>query len=287
MQLVILKTGFSSYFYDMIRTLFVGLTLVSSAFIAPIASAQTVAFSEDFETGMNGWTVVIEDTSTVNAAVIEFAPGWITLPDPINTVDTVCGATSYFTTPGKARRWLISPAITLGAYGNILRWSGRSHDPSYPDYYQIILSSTTNDISAFTDTIGSVPGEYEDWFDYEVNISDQGYVSQTIYVAFVLDSYDKYKLYLDDISMTIDDPVGITEDELNWVEVYPNPASTVVRLKTDKVVESVSICNSTGQLVNSTPYTSSGIDVSTLPSGIYFVRISAENTVTTKRLVIR
>lgn len=271
----------------MIKTLIVGLTLVSTAFIAPITSAQTIAFSEDFETGMDGWTIVIEDTSTVNNAVLEFAPGWITLADPNNTIDTVCGATSYFTTPGHARRWLISPAITLGAYGNILRWSGRSHDPSYPDYYQIILSSTTNDISAFTDTIGSVPGEYENWFDYEVNISDEGYVSQTIYVAFVLDSYDKYKLYLDDISVTIDDPVGISENELDWVEMYPNPASTVVRLKTDKTIDLVEIRNATGQLLSNAPYSSSGINVSELPSGIYFVEISSENMVTTKRLVIK
>ena len=272
----------------MIKKIFVALTLSSLAISGSSVNAQTISFSEDFETGMDGWTVVVEDTSTVNNAVIEFAPGWITLADPNNTTDTVCGATSYFSVPGKARRWLISPAITLGAYGNIIRWSARSHDPSYPDNYQVLISETTTDIAAFMDTIVSIGGEYEDWHDYEVNIADSGgYVSQVVHIAFVLNSYDQFKLYLDDITMTVDDPVGIAENEMDWVMIYPNPATDILRLKTDKEIDKVEVYNAAGQLVKSTPYTTSGLNISELQSGIYLVEITTKNATARKRLVIR
>ena len=272
----------------MIKQIFATLTLGSIALFGSTANAQTVSFSDDFETGMDGWTIVIQDTFSVDSSVIEFEDGWITLADPSFPTDMVCGATSYFQTPGKARRWLISPAITLGSYGNFLNWSARSHDPSYPDNYQVLISETTNDISSFLDTVAWIGAETEEWYDYNLNLSDSsGYVDQVVYVAFVLNSYDKFKLYLDDISMTIDDPLALTENNLDWVEMYPNPASEILRLKTDKAIDWVQIYNSTGQLVRTSSYTSAGINVSDLESGIYFTEIKSGNTVARKRLVIR
>jgi len=271
----------------MIKKILASLTF-ALLIAASSVQAQTVVFNEDFETGMDGWTVVVQDTFQVDTTYVpEFAPGWITLADPNNTTDTVCGATSFFLTPGRARRWLISPAINVGSYGNIIRWSARSHDPSYPDDYQVIISTTTNDIASFNDTLAWVYQEDENWFDYEMNIADSGYVDQTVYLAFVLNSYDKFKLYLDDISVTIEDPVGIEETVADWVEMYPNPASSYVRFKTDKTVDAVRFYNSTGQLELTSDYSASKIDVSALPSGIYFVEILSGDAVARKRLVIR
>ncbi len=271
----------------MIKKIFTTLTLSSLAVFGSNLKAQTVSFSEDFETGMDGWTVVVQDTFSVDTSIVEFEPGWITLQDPNNLSDGVCGAASYFMTPGLADRWLISPPITLGAYGNILRWSARSHDPSYPDSYEIKLSETTTDIDSFDYGIGLILEEDEDWYDYEVNLSDSGYVNQVVYIAFRLRSYDKFKLYVDDVSMTIDDPLAIKEDEMSWIEMYPNPATDILRLKTDKTVDLVEIYNSTGQKVKTAAYSTSGINISELESGIYFAEITSGNTVARKRLVIR
>src|SRR3989338_1789757 len=68
--------------------------VLSTCFLATV-TAQTVVLDEDFQQGIpGGWTIVVNDTNTLDPSVIEFAPGWISLADPDNTTDTVAGANS-------------------------------------------------------------------------------------------------------------------------------------------------------------------------------------------------
>lgn len=259
------------------------LVALSSAFYF---HAQTTIFSEDFETGMDGWTIHIEDGFEVDTSVYEFTPGWILLADPgSDPADTVAGATSFFQTPETANRWLISPPITVGAYGNILKWSARSHDPSFPDRYQILVSTTTTDITAFT-RADSVIAEYEDWTERSINLSDSGYVDQTIYVAFRLTSYDKFKLYLDDISVVIEDPVGLNENAAPQVVLYPNPASSTVYISSEETMKDYRILAMSGQIVASGKPSNNSIELSSIPAGTYLLELRTEdNRVVRQRLV--
>ena len=162
--------------------------VLSTCFLATV-TAQTVVLDEDFQQGIpGGWTIVVNDTNTLDPSVIEFAPGWISLADPDNTTDTVAGASSFFTEPAEADRWLITPALTMGAYGNYVQWNARSHDPSYPDGYYVMVSTTDTQISSFTDTVDTLGFENPDWTTRLVNLSDEGYTNQTIYIGFRLRS---------------------------------------------------------------------------------------------------
>lgn len=68
--------------------------------------------------------------------------------------------------------------------------------------------------------------------------------------------------------------------------IYPNPANNKLFIKAADV-KSVSIVDPTGRLVRTEQYDRNGIDISTLPNGIYIVRQLGKATVTIAKLIIQ
>lgn len=63
-------------------------------------------------------------------------------------------ARSWFEEIGQAKNYLITPAIPIVDANAVLSWrSAPFQTPRYLDGYKVLISSTTNDIDAFTDTI--------------------------------------------------------------------------------------------------------------------------------------
>ena len=262
--------------------------VLSTCFLTSL-SAQTVVIDEDFQQGIPGsWSIVINDTNTLDSTVIvQFEPGWVALPDPDNTADTVAGSCSFFTEPAGADRWLITPAFTVGAYGNFLAWKAKSHDPSYLDGYYVMISTTDNQTASFTDTLATVAFENSEWTEYRVDLSALDYINQTIHVGFRLRSYDKFKLYLDSVNITINDPVGIDELSAIAIELAPNPATTSFFIQ-GEALQSVQIIGLNGQLVLEQLISAEQpIDISHLVAGTYIVEVRTANGIGRERLVKR
>ncbi len=255
-----------------------GILIGIFAFSVAIVSAQTEVLNEDFESGAPvAFTIVDNDGHTPNASTAQFTEAWTRMADPSDTTmfaDTVMGSTSYFDPTGTANRWLITPAITLGAFGNYLYWEARSHDPSYPDDYKVVVSTTDTQLSSFTDTIGLIQQEYATWYSRTVNLSSNGYANQTIYVAFVNTTNNGFALYIDDIRAEIEDPVGINELTAVSVLLYPNPASHILHVKTDADIQLIEVISLSGSILFSTK--DRDFDVSALNSGTYFVKVVTE-----------
>lgn len=76
-----------------------------------------------------------------------------------------------------------------------------------------------------------------------------------------------------------------TVNKLN-VSVYPNPVSDVLYVATDKQA-AVKIFDIAGRVVADEQYTTSGINVSSLPAGTYFAEITVENAKSIKQIVIQ
>lgn len=79
--------------------------------------------------------------------------------------------------------------------------------------------------------------------------------------------------------------VGVKEISNMNATVYPNPVNNNLTIENDREIESISISNMQGlTIAKDTPYTKSHtIDMSSLPSGLYFVIIKSNNqTLTTK-----
>lgn len=82
--------------------------------------------------------------------------------------------------------------------------------------------------------------------------------------------------------------VGINENTTSAsleFHIYPNPASEEVFIETDQQLFNVELFNLEGQMMSQFANTKR-LDVSHLSNGIYFIRISSENNVGVRRLVI-
>ncbi|MDG1147433.1 MAG: choice-of-anchor J domain-containing protein [Crocinitomicaceae bacterium] len=249
-------------------------------------SAQTEVYFEDFQpTFPVTYTVVDNDGLTPNAAVSEYTDAWIFITDPFDTSNTniVASSTSYFEPTGQADRWLITPAIVLGAFGNSASWKAQSHDPSFPDGYYVLVSGTDTQLSSFTDTLAYVYGEVSDSLHFnEANISDLGFDNQTIHLAFVNRTVDGFKLSLDDIRVTKDDPAALIEPGVQ-VSIYPNPTSDFITIKGLQSIHNIQVISLDGKvLVEST---ASKIDITHLDAGNYICLIQGDGKVSQSSIV--
>lgn len=258
-------------------------TLFIFCFIGQI-QAQTMLLQTDFQTGIpSNYTLLNLDNQTPHPLVLEYASGWITAPDPENLTDTVAAVSSYFENADSANRWLITPALPLGGFGNFISWQAKSHDPSFPDDYLVLVSHTTNDPSAFTDTIGFVQEENFEWTFREVNLSENGYNDSTIYIAFVLRTVDGFKLYIDDIEVRKEDPVGLIENPIFELLVYPNPSTDLISIKNLQDVSKLEILDFNGQVLAHS--FQSSISVSELFTGSYLLRCTTPTGTYTKPIL--
>ena len=259
--------------------------LLVFSFILLNGISQNILLSTDFQQGIpSAYSIVNNDNFTPDASMTDFLGqnAWIVLPDPENPSDTVAAATSFFETADSADRWLITPPLALASFGNFLSWNAKSHDPSFPDDYLVLVSTTDNQLASFTDTIGNIEQENFEWTNREVNLSTSGYNDSTIYVAFVLRTFDGFKLYLDDIQVRSEDPVGINETAAIELVVYPNPTSGSVHVSTDAIVEKIQVFSVNGQLLK-TEF-QSDINLADLNTGSYLLQITTSKGITSRRV---
>jgi hypothetical protein len=253
------------------------LFLLFSLLIFQTGNSQITLFSTDFQSGIpSNYTILNNDGNTPFSTLTEFIGqnAWISIEDPDSTLNLVASSTSYFETPDSADRWLITPKITLSSYGNYISWKAKSHDPSFPDDYKVLLSTTDSLPSSFTDTIGFIEQENFEWTEREVNLSNLGLNDSSIYVAFVLRSYDGFKLYIDDILIRGEDVSELNEQKASTFKVYPNPFNDVIHIQSDDSIESISIKDLNGKnLIDTTNKT---INLNFLENGYYFVVLKSE-----------
>ena len=250
--------------------------LLSFFIIGFTSTAQIEVHNEDFQSGLPAmYTIIDNDGLTPNANVSDFGAAWHALQDPDNSSDTIMGSTSYFEPVGTADRWLITSSITLGAYGNFLYWEAKSHDPSFPDDYFVMVSRTDTQLSSFTDTIVVIINELESWQMRSADLSEFGLDNETIHVAFVNRTIDGFKLYIDDIRVEKEDPVGINELSKLNVLVYPNPSSNLIYISGIENINNVKIYSSIGKLMLESQEKT--IDISKINNGHYTVVVETEN----------
>jgi len=241
--------------------------------VSIIGFAQTDIFTTDFQNGMPlNYTLVDNDGLIPAPQVSEYTSAWITILDPYNLADTIAASTSYFSPTGIANRWLITAPFSIGSYGNFIEWQAKSQDAAVPDDYLILVSTTDNQLSSFTDTIGYIMEENSEWTTRTVNLSDYGFNNQTIYIAFINVTNDGFKLYIDDIHAWKNDPVSLKElNQINTVSIFPNPSNGIFTVSSQSEIQKVNVSNSFGQIIFTT--TQAKIDLSNYSNGIYFLNI--------------
>jgi hypothetical protein len=260
----------------MIKTLFFTLLAVQSL-------GQTTVFEADFQGGIpSEMTLIDNDLNIPNTAVSEFTEAWICVPDQENPGDSVAASTSWFAPIDTADRWLITPQLILGSYGNSILWESKSQDASYPDDYYILASTTDMNPSSFVDTLGYIQEENFEWTSRSVDLSAEDYNGQSIYIAFVLRTFDGFKLYIDDIQVFKEDDASNQAISNIEFQMFPNPCQDKVQISSKNPIERVQIYDLSGQIILST--TVSTVETSALQRGSYIVKIWSGGNCSHKRL---
>lgn len=253
------------------------------------AFGQVTLLNEDFEgtTIPSNWSIVDNDGFTVDTAVSEYTQAWIIAPDPEDTANGTASSTSYFSPVARADRWLITPQLTLGSSGNYVSWASKSFDPSFPDSYKVMVSTTGNNIADFTDTLLIVNNATPFWKSHTEALA--AYASQSIYLAFVNMTYNGYKLFLDSVYVRKEDPLAVKENTLN-IAVYPNPVQNVLNIQAPgAIIQHVQLTNINGETIFQRAL--SGVqDKLSIPlhayqEGVYFLTIQTSQGIARRKLI--
>ena len=138
-----------------------------------------------------------------------------------------------------------------------------------------------------------------DYNGQTVNLSVSGsvvignlYTIKIVIADFIDTSLDS-SVFLKASSFNFGAELGINNDDLSNLNIYPNPSTGFINLKSNNFSETVeiSIYNIQGQLVISEEKSSTNeiiqVDISKLTTGMYFVKITSEENSVVKRIVKR
>ena len=168
------------------------------------AAGKEIIFSEDFENGLDNWTIYTDGTAPQDDGWYAFNAANSSLAVGAHSGSYVASAWSWSTSVYDANNWLITPQVTFG--DNLSFWVTTAS--SWPDSYEVLLSTTGNAEEDFTVTlqpmaIGPTTGAWN-----QVNISLADYKGQTGYIAIHHVSTDCNYLFIDDFSIESDLEAG-------------------------------------------------------------------------------
>ncbi|MBF6608804.1 MAG: choice-of-anchor J domain-containing protein [Flavobacterium sp.] len=174
-------------------------------------------FQENFDgngPGFTAWTVIDVDGQTPADAVSYITTGWnrIDKDGPDGSFGGPAGdhaamSTSWYETPGTSNDWLISPQIDLaGLTTAFIQWDSKAQDADFPDGYVLKLAPNGgNTVADFTVDLFSTIAENPTYTSRMADLT--AYVGQTVRIAFVNNSTDKFILIVDNIVVTEEEPV--------------------------------------------------------------------------------
>ena len=154
----------------------------------------------------------------------------------------------------------------------------------------LVMHGTTITLTAEV-TGGVEPYQYL-WSTLETGKSITVTVLDTqTYLVFILDAQQNFGFAQKII--TVDYPAALTEPEANGMEAYPNPTDGVITItffSMEGPVE-IKVMNALGKLVKLEKKFQPGpghtIDLSGLPSGMYYIQATANQKTMTKKIIIK
>ncbi|MBS1783285.1 MAG: choice-of-anchor J domain-containing protein [Bacteroidetes bacterium] len=164
-------------------------------------------FTETFNSGIPAtWLMIKNDnnvpSSSFNATIVSklTTQAWMAWPRAAG--DSCALTTSWFTSPGTADRWLITPSFQVTDTNMVLSWEDYAADSTVADSLQVLLSPTAGTTAAaFTTTLYNSTGSFGGFM--KKGIALRSYLGQTIRIAFRDNSYDKYILMVDNVGAVV------------------------------------------------------------------------------------
>jgi len=188
------------------------ITLIYLCLLSGVVSSYA-QFSQNFDSGTTtpaGWTVV--NGGDPNTWVFE-TPGTGTANSGTNVAKIVYNSTIAHDD------YLITPqfTVTIDVSEQLSLWA-KHRSNTFPEPFDILLSTTGNATTDFTTTIAAAVAPNTTWQKFTYSLS--AYAGQTVYIAFRSTTTDEFELYLDDIV------VGAIPSPPDYVNLqFPSTAS--------------------------------------------------------------
>jgi len=143
---------------------------------------------------------------------------------------------------------------------------------------------------------GMVGGDFHNtgwWYEYftgdSINITDQGEIIELGAGEYRI--YTSERLTVPDIAVSVED-VFYEKDYDRWFSIYPNPVDDRLFIRLDEEYSGravdINILDISGRYVYSSAGVSgSSLDISTLPRGMYFIRLTTPGKTATGRFIKR
>ena len=244
-------------------------------------SFSQIIFEDNFDgsgPGLAGWTVIDNDGHTINTGISFITNAWVEIDrndangnfgGPAGDVAAMSG--SWYTSLQTSDDWMITPAINISA-NNELVWDAKAQDASYPDGYEVRISTTGTNINSDFDTVlFSTSAENPDWVNRTVDLAS--YNGQTVYIAWRNNSTDKFVLLVDNVSVAVNNlNVGEYEEPITYQIGCVNHYISIYNINSEINYKLLSL---TGQtlLQGKTTLETHQIDATGLASGVYIIEI--------------
>lgn len=257
------------------------------------ANASTLIYADTLENPIGGsWNTIIPDTLIILDADDEYWVGYTILGQPagylpagIDAGPAIAGYGDMITTDGVT--WLKLSDMGLDYNFNI-RLMVYHHNQSALhcvgfDLYRQRANGTTYDLYQFIPFVEGVEDFFYNDYDlagyfaevcYKVN-AKWGYNGDTCVTPFakaeLMPIYDYICVFLIE---------GIDENQQYYLNIYPNPVFSTIKIESGEDISTLTVFNETGQSVmhlsdlNTKQY---GLEVVNLPPGIYFIHIKTKN----------
>lgn len=177
-------------------------------------------FTDDFEDGLDQWTILHGDDATAPANGY-----WYTI-NPLGGLEfeshsaTDCASSwSWNGSAYQANNYLVTPQVELGG---LLKFWVRTN-AAYPDSYEVLLSTTGNTIEDFTETLQPM-AEAPINSEWNEVVIDLGSYSGNGYIAIHHQDYDKNYLLIDDFGVFTSNIIPAGE----WVNATANGNNTEI-----------------------------------------------------------
>lgn len=237
-------------------------TILSSALLATALSAQgQVIFQETFDgvagsttigtdsyTFPAGWVLINADNRTPDPAVAYINNAWVRREDFANNVaDSAAFSTSWYTPAGAADDWMWSPPVALSS-NCVLSWNALAYDPDYLDGYEVRVWTAGGNptaVPAASTVLQAVAAENSTWTNRQVSLL--AYAGQTVRIGFRNNSFDKFLLLIDDVTITQQTNFDAEITNATWPSPYTIvPVSQIQPLTGTATIKNSGLQNITG-----------------------------------------
>lgn len=202
---------------------------------------------------------------------------YITAPADAKDVLTIGAVTAWgdmagFSSYGPTSDGRIKPDVdALGVDASIVKPNGNI------DYANGTSFSSPITAGAMACLIEALPEKHPEYLRQKVRESADHYLNPT----------NQYGYGIPDFGDTYEKCLGLEEfDKIDYVTVYPNPTRGAVYIQSEKAIRSLQLISFEGKIIRK-PEVSNQLDLSTLPKGVYILKVELENGKTEVKKIIR